>query len=106
MKYPKAATPEGKLAILKAVDLRLRGLTYKEIGEQMGFSRQRAQQLVRPSHHVYRHIRARAGNACEDCHITLKSGHLHHKSLPDYEGFNDLDNLEYLCASCHRKKHV
>lgn len=87
----------------RAHDLYLKGLTYAEIGKEMGVSRQRAQQLVKPPTPVMDFIRKRAGGACEQCKIALANGHVHHMS--NDAGFNDIDNLQYLCISCHQTKH-
>ncbi len=83
----------------------MRGLTYSEIGSSLGLSRQRVQQLVRPPAAIYRFVHARAHGRCETCHVHTRSGHVHHKSLNDTDNYNDVDNLAYLCVSCHRIAH-
>ena len=81
----------------------MKGLTYLEISEKMGISRQRVQQLVRPVAPVYSFVRKRANSKCEKCGIEIRSGNVHHKretGLSESE-FNSIDNLEYLCVGCH-----
>lgn len=90
----------------KAIELRLKGLTYQEIGEALGCSRQRAQQLVRPDTEIYEWVQRRANGKCEACGTALQSGHVHHKARTNEEDYNRLENLQYLCISCHQKVHV
>jgi hypothetical protein len=88
----------------KAVEMKLKGMTYAEIGKALGVSRQRAQQMVRPPKAIYDAVQDRAKGRCEHCGIELQRGHVHHKEGDDV-GYNDLRNLEYLCISCHRAVH-
>lgn len=90
-----------------AIELRLKGLTYAQIGEQLGVSRQRVQQMTRPPHAIQLLIRKRANCRCEKCGVELNTGngHVHHVGGEDYD-FNDLENLQYLCISCHLKAHM
>ncbi len=90
-------------AMNQALRLRLKGLSYAEIGKAMGISRQRAQQLIRPSADIYNFVRRRAESRCQDCGIELVSGHVHH--LNQVDNYNDPDNLMYLCVSCHAIAH-
>jgi Zn finger protein HypA/HybF involved in hydrogenase expression len=90
---------------LKAIALKMHGLTYKAIGEELGVSHQYAQQLVRPPKAIYDHVRRRADFKCQKCGIVTHSGHVHHVGELDH-GYNDVENLKYLCASCHRAEHV
>lgn len=87
-----------------AMELRLKGLSYAEIAKALGVTRQRAQQYVRPPKALYDAIRHRAKRRCERCEVTLDAGHIHHKKA--MENYNSLDNLEYLCVSCHQKEHL
>jgi len=88
---------------MNAMELRLRGMTYAEIGKALGVSRQRAQQLVRPPRPIYEAVKARAGGKCELCGLEISNGHVHHKErVNDYNG---LDNLQYLCVVCHKGEH-
>lgn len=88
----------------KAIELRLKGLTYREIGVLMGFSRQRAQQLTLPPKGMYMIVKKRAEGRCEDCKVPIDHGQLHH--IKKQENYNDLSNLAYLCCSCHKIRHV
>jgi 5-methylcytosine-specific restriction endonuclease McrA len=91
-----------------AIELRLNGLSYAEIGKEMGCSRQYAQQLTRPPKEVYDFVKNRAKGKCENCREKIASGHVHHRSnrTGTVENYNDIENLEYLCRSCHRTKHA
>lgn len=89
----------------RAVELRLKGLTYAEIGRELGISRQRVQQITRPPAQVYDFVKRRAESKCEDCKVPLGSGHIHHKHVTPLFNYNDIENLEYLCISCHRERH-
>lgn len=82
------------------------GKTYREIGEKLGVSHQRAQQLVRPPKAIYDAVKDRARGRCEDCGIADESGHVHHADEFAELHLNDAANLEYLCASCHRTRHL
>lgn len=100
----RSETTEPKV---RAVELWLKGLTYGEIGMELGVSRQRAQQMIRPTTAIYNLVRARANESCESCGVKLGNGHVHHKTTDGKtpEDFNDVSNLMYLCASCHGRKH-
>jgi len=88
----------------QAIELKIKGLTYEEIGKVLGVSRQRAQQLTRPSVEIFNFVKKRAGGKCESCGVRLNSGHVHH--LDNTEDYNDIDNLKYLCVSCHAAAHA
>ena len=86
----------------------LDGNTYQEIGTQFGLSRQRIQQLVSPDKTLLAMVKSRAKNRCEKCGIKIiRDGSLHHKNHKDTSPdiYNAMDNLLYLCRSCHRKEH-
>lgn len=91
----------------KATVLKLKGLTYKEVGAALGVTPQRAHQLSSPPHRIRVLIRNKAGSRCRGCGIKLANGHIHHSKVKDSEPgvYNDIENLIYLCASCHRKTH-
>lgn len=97
----------GKSKKEEALRLRLSGLTYQQIAEQLHVSRQRIQQLVRPPAAIYHLIRNQAKDVCQKCGINVQNGHVHHiKSQElDCSIYNDLINLQYLCISCHRISH-
>lgn len=89
----------------EALRLRLSGFTYREIAEQMGIARQRAQQLVRPRIGICELVRKRSNDKCEQCGEAITCGHIHHKVASGIEAadFNAPENLQYLCPSCHTK---
>lgn len=87
------------------LEFRLLGMTYAAIGKELGISRQRVQQLISPSKYIRNVVVKRANNRCQRCEVILDgSGHIHHKGNED-EDYNDIDNLELLCISCHRIAH-
>ena len=92
----------------QAILLRLTGETYQSIAEKLGVSRQRVQEMVVAPKAIARIVRDRANDACQGCGITVpKGGHVHHRGAAALiEEYNDLKNLEYLCASCHRRTHA
>lgn len=84
----------------RVLKLWLEGLSYAEIGTRLGFSRQCAQQFLRPPRSMRLQVMAEAWWACEQCErIISRTGHIHHKSRT-YPP-NVRENLQYLCASCH-----
>jgi DNA-binding transcriptional regulator LsrR (DeoR family) len=91
----------------EALRLRLEGLSYSEIGARMGVSRQRIQGLVQAPKHIRVYVSQKADNCCEICGVRVSGGHIHHKAAKglEAEDYNDIDNLQYLCISCHRKAH-
>ena len=87
----------------KVTELVLSGKTYKETGDLLGITRQRAQQLNKPSPIVIRQLKARANSRCEYCGILLKHGHVHHITKTNPIKYHQLENLKYLCISCHTR---
>ena len=47
----------------------------------------------------------RDGEGCYICHRTDETYHIHHLIPRSRGGTNDIDNLVYLCATCHRYAH-
>ena len=91
-----------------ALALRLSGLSYQQIGTQLGISRQRVQQLVSPPPSVRRYVVHRAEGRCQQCSVMVgTSGHVHHRDSrgTTENNFNDLSNLQLLCITCHRTAH-
>ena len=87
------------------LEKRLDGMTYEAIGKSMNLSRQRVQQLISPPKEIRDLVVNRASGRCEKCGILVgRSGHCHHigNLIEDY---NDTDNLQLLCISCHHKAH-
>ena len=97
--------------IEKAADallLRLEGFTYARIARRLKISRQRIQQLLSPPPEVQFRVSMKARGNCEKCGVFLGSrGHVHHKSAVGKtpEDYQDENNLQYLCISCHRRTH-
>jgi hypothetical protein len=89
-----------------AISLKITGMTYEQVAAVMGISRQRVLQLIKPRHSVQTAVKIRARFCCEECREPIEGGHVHHvdSRLP-YPEYNAINNLEYLCAGCHRRKH-
>lgn len=85
--------------------MRLEGLTYQQIANTVGVSRQRIQQLLSPPKEIRDYVIRKFNGKCVDCGIQVgKSGHVHHNN-GDEENYNDIENLELLCISCHKRRH-
>ena len=89
----------------EALGYRLEGMTYGQIGEKLGLSRQRAQQILRPPKIIYDSVRTRAEYKCDNCGLLTQIGHIHHIENRDMD-YNDIANLRYLCVSCHKQIHL
>lgn len=86
--------------------MRLNGRTYEYIAGKAGVSRQRIQQLLSPPSSIRKYIIKKYNGCCDDCGIFVgKSGHVHHKPANGEEDYNDIENLQLLCLSCHRIEH-
>ena len=84
---------------------RLEGLSYTELGKQMGCSRQRIHQIIAPPKETRNAVVLRyQGKCCQCGQVVNGSGHVHHVSC-EGEDYNDLANLQLLCRACHRKAH-
>lgn len=93
---------------LRALRLRLDGLSFAQIGKMLGVSRQRVQQMTAPTARIRAVVVERAGGKCQGCDLPVgSSGHVHHRlsrgATPD--NYNDVDNLQLLCIGCHRAEH-
>ena len=85
--------------------LRLDGLTYRDIANRAGISRQRVQQLLSPPPKIRQFVLDKYDDRCNRCGVYVGySGHVHHNG-DNPETYNDINNLELLCLSCHRKAH-
>ena len=86
--------------------LRLEGETYQSIADKAGVSRQRIQQVISPPKAIRDYIIAKYDGMCAKCGLIVgKPGHVHH-NIGNGENYNDIDNLELLCISCHRVAHT
>jgi len=88
--------------------MRLQGHAYAVIGDKLGVSRQRIQQIIGPPRETREIVCTRSKGRCVDCNLRVGiSGHIHHRNgigvaLDDY---NDIDNLVLLCIPCHLRAH-
>lgn len=82
----------------QARSLKIEGLTYQQIGDRLGVSRQRAQQLVSIPKDELRTMRLKAGFKCSTC------GRQSNKLDGHHEDYNN-DDVVLLCVSCHMVKH-
>lgn len=89
-----------------ALALWRQGKTYAHIGKVVGVTRQRVQQLFQVPMAGMAQLANRAGNRCESCQSWIygHGAHAHHRDR-NVEVYNALDNLQYLCISCHGKMH-
>jgi hypothetical protein len=89
------------------MELKIQGWSYGRIAKQSGVSRQRVQQILSPPKSIRAIVSKRANYACERCSAPLlKSGHVHHSGgADDSEHYEDIENLQYLCQSCHWHAH-
>jgi DNA-binding transcriptional regulator YiaG len=96
-----------KVTIVKEdlIALRLNGATYLEIAKRYSVSRQYIQQLISPPKDIRDFIVKKYNGLCRKCGIHVGvSGHVHHKGTTS-EDYNDIENLELLCVTCHRLVH-
>ena len=85
---------------------RLAGLTYAQIGRQLGVSRQRVHQLIAPPTWIRDRVVKAHDGRCRGCGIVVNgSGHVHHTSC-NGEDYNDIANLQLLCIPCHHRAHA
>jgi len=87
------------------LSLRLEGRTYGEIAKLFSVSHQYIQQVLRPTLVNYIRVRMRAKWQCEKCGIEAINGHIHHQGKANFEEYNNLNRLRWLCPSCHMKIH-
>ena len=85
--------------------MRLDGESYQSIADRADVSRQRIQQILSPPPVIRRSVVAKAKGKCENCGVKVgRSGHVHHIDN-EGENYQDIENLQLLCPSCHRKVH-
>ncbi len=89
----------------QALEGLIAGKTYSEIGDNLGISRQRVQQLVSVPDNLREQIEEHYKGLCMLCGREVKgNGHIHH--IRPKIRFNSIENLELLCISCHRIVHA
>lgn len=87
------------------LDLRLQGMTYAQIGERAGVSRQYIQHLLSPPSSIRKFVIEKYEGKCNDCGLIVGiSGHVHHAG-DEVDTYNDIPNLQLLCVACHRAVH-
>jgi hypothetical protein len=103
----RSSAPDKDSKAKQAMALRLEGKSYAAIGKIMGLSRQRVQQITKPPQELWTAVYMAAKGLCQDCGISppVGHGHLHHIEQRT-ENYNAVENLCFLCASCHRLHHV
>jgi hypothetical protein len=111
----------------RAFHLFISGATYAAIGRELGVSRERAQQVLRPSKAIYDAVEARAtdsngGVHCQQCGILLHqrpTGAGEHSGPRGWRGvvhqvgnwsrepdsFEDMRKLVLVCRSCEMMNH-
>jgi len=81
----------------QARKLKREGLSYSQIGEKMGVTKQRAQQLVTIPKSELEKLRIAANGKCQKC------GKPSNKLDGHHEDYNS-DRLIMVCVSCHMHK--
>lgn len=85
----------------QAIELKVAGYTYAEIGAIMGVSRQRVEQIISPTKEVLLKVRRRTNGLCALCGNELTT--IHHKSsVQTAADFDSPENMVLLCKSCHK----
>lgn len=80
-------------------------MTYGQIGERAGVSRQRVQHLLSPPSSIRKFVIEKYEGECNRCGLIVGiSGHVHHAG-DEVDTYNDITNLELLCMACHRAAH-
>jgi hypothetical protein len=92
---------------MQAISLRLSGLTYREIGKSLGITPQGAQSLVKPAAPIYNFVKDKTNGKCAKCGVAIDNGNVHHKVSEGItqKEYDSIENLEYLCISCHQHEH-
>jgi len=98
MDKPRRRMSKEEISLARSIAPKLKqsGMTYQQIGDILSVSRQRAQQLLRPSDDVLTNLWLRSNGECERCGKPSKKLDAHHH---DYMS----DPKEILCPSCHSK---
>lgn len=94
---------------VRALELRLTGLTYRAVAERLSMKPEQVCQLLRAPLAVRRLLYVRSGRRCEHCKAAVFfTSQIHHRQVVGrtLENYHALDNLQYLCASCHTQTHA
>jgi hypothetical protein len=86
------------------IDLLSRGLTYAEIGEAVGLSRQRIKQLVAQPSNVVDVVRRKAKSRCKNCAVETQKGFIYSPDGSDVSDLSNMDKLIYLCLRCYAER--
>jgi DNA-binding CsgD family transcriptional regulator len=91
----------------RALEMKRQGYPYAAIGQALGISRQRVQQLLSPPADARAQVLARCARHCEACGIGPGVHlHLHHVSYhASPRTYHDPQNLQALCVPCHNRAH-
>lgn len=91
-----------------ALELRINGWTYRRIAGSLGIAPSSAMRLCQPPKSVSYMVHSRAQGKCESCGQSAQEGNVHHIRIrvEEMEDYNKIENLVYLCASCHNKVHA
>lgn len=81
---------------IQARKLKASGLTYEEVGNKMGISRQGAYSLIAPSPSKRKAIIQSRNHLCDRCHLHRTKLYLH------FISYDSNENIEVLCSHCHR----
>jgi hypothetical protein len=104
MSKTRTTTLEGQPRRLKAVQLRLAGMTYRQIGEEMGFSEQRAWSLVQKE--IQRVNRHRKEAAAEMLRLELERLDRLHAAFWEQAVAGDLDAAAFVLRLMQRRARL
>jgi hypothetical protein len=92
----------------QAMMMRLQGFTYAKIATALNVAPHRVHRVLAPPKAIRIMVLARANEQCEHCGLgpgTILAVH-HRKSVGlESDEYEDMGNLQALCAGCHRAAH-
>lgn len=89
----------------RALGMWLKGMTFAAIGQQMGVTRQRVQQVLCPPPDLRKETYDQADGKCQVCGVHLGHNGQYHST--DDGPIDDFTQpLTLLCLACHRLKHL
>lgn len=99
-------TTQNTLGRDEMIALKLGGATYAVIGEKAGVSRQRVQQLLRPTQLLRQWLQQQTDGQCQGCGLVVGvHGHIHHQG-DDIATWDNRGFLQLLCVGCHHTAHA